>query len=132
MRSHANILKTIVSLGLFGLLLGLGTFVTAQEEGTETPTEAAGDEAPAEEAPAAEAPAAYEERCGRCHNADGSPTRIGERFESPHLGAAEVQALGADGIRASIVEGRENMPAEEDVPEDEMTAIVDYTLTLTE
>lgn len=120
------------------LLLVVGLFAsapTAQEEGTEEATteEAADDTATeevAEEGPTA--PEAYVDKCGRCHNPDGSATRIGTRFESPHLGSAEVQALTAAEVEASIVEGRPNMRAMTDIPPEDMAAIVEWTLSLEE
>jgi mono/diheme cytochrome c family protein len=115
---------------LRSLLLALAVLSTITLAGLATAQEGEGSTEPAAEAGGA--PAAYTAECGRCHNADGSATRIGERLGSSHLGSAEVQALGADGIRAAIVEGREGMPAETELSEADLTAIVEYTLTLSE
>jgi mono/diheme cytochrome c family protein len=100
-------------------------FVNAQEgsDGTGTPTTTGGDLTAGQ--------ALYTERCARCHADDGSAdTRMGQRFDTQPFTAEKFATLGADGVRASIIEGRENMRPETDLSAEQLDALVAYTMTL--
>jgi mono/diheme cytochrome c family protein len=84
--------KLLLGMSAIGVILLLGLPAQAQETGE----------------------ALFKGKCGMCHGPDGTgKTMMGEKLKIPDLQSADVQKKTDEDLKATIIKGKNKMPAYE-------------------